>query len=250
MPLFARWRSLAVPFLLLAALVLRVNDLNWDSGHIFHPDERHILMVTEAVKLPFPIDLNLLLTPQSPLNPHSFAYGSLIFYQLRILQWLISTIAGLLGLGPASAVWLEPGMGGLRYIGRALSALYDTGTVYLTYRLGLALYSRRVGLMAAAFLAFSVLPIQYAHFYASDTPLTFFVTLTLLLSAFFVRWGERRHALGAAVAAGLALACKIAAAPVLAAVAVAHALRYALPSEEEITAGAPRRLSLPPAALN
>lgn len=249
MPLFARWRSLAVPFLLLAALALRINDLNWDSGHIFHPDERHILMVTEAVKLPWPIDLELLLSPESPLNPRSFAYGSLIFYQLRFLQWLISTAAGLLGFGPSSAVWLEPGMGGLRYIGRALSALYDTGTVYLTYRLGLALYGRRVGLLAAAFLAFSVLPIQYAHFYASDTPLTFYVTLTLLLSAFFVRWGERRHALGAAVAGGLALACKIAAAPVLAAVAAAHALRYALPSDEDVAAGAARRISLPPTAL-
>lgn len=250
MPLFARWRFLAVPFLLLVAFAFRAYSPNWDSGHIFHPDERHILMVTDAIRLPWPPDVGLLLTPQSPLDPHSFAYGSLIFYQLRVLQWLIATIAGWLGFGPQSTAFLEPGMGGLRYIGRGLSALYDTGTVYVTYRLGRTLYGQRVGLLAAVFLAFSVLSIQYSHFYASDTPMTFFVTLTLLLAAYFVRWGQRRHGVGAAVAAGLALACKIAAAPVLAAVAIAHAARYALPSEEEIAEGAPRRLNLPPSALN
>src|SRR5687767_13811804 len=76
------YQWLALPLLLLVALALRVTDLDWDSGHLFHPDERHILMVTEGVKLPFPIDVAQLLTPESPLNPHSFAYGSLIFYLL------------------------------------------------------------------------------------------------------------------------------------------------------------------------
>ncbi|HEY3107592.1 MAG TPA: DUF2298 domain-containing protein, partial [Chloroflexota bacterium] len=145
------------------------------------------------------------------------------------------------------ATWLEPGLSGLRYFGRAVSGLVDTGTVYLTYRLGTTLYSRRIGLLAAAFTALSVLHIQLSHFYASDTPMTFFVTLTLLTSAYLVKWGQKRHAIAAGISSGLALACKFSASPVLGAVAAAHVLRYALPSDEEAAAGAPRRLKLPPA---
>src|SRR5690349_23142411 len=107
-----RWRGLGLPILLLVALGLRLFGVDWDQGHLFHPDERYIIMTTEGIKLPFPVDLNLLLTPQSPLNPHGFAYGSFIFYQLRFLQWLIGTIAGVVGLGPSTSDWLDPGMNG------------------------------------------------------------------------------------------------------------------------------------------
>src|ERR671935_1349060 len=114
-------------------------------------------------------------------------------------------------------------------------------------RLGPALYGRRVGLLAATFVGLSVLHIQLSHFYASDTPMTFFVTLTLLMAAYVVKWGQRRHAIAAGISSGLALACKFSASPVLGAVAAAHVLRYALPSDEEAAAGAPRRLRVPAA---
>jgi YYY domain-containing protein len=239
--------ALVLPLLILVAAALRLSDLNWDSGHLFHPDERHILMVTDGLRVPWPLDLDLLLSRESPLNPKSFAYGSLIFYLLKFLQWVALGLAGVLGMAPQPETWLEPGLSGLRYFGRAVSALVDTGTVYLTYRLGTTLYSRRVGMLAAAFTAFSVLHIQLSHFYASDTPMTFFVTLTLLMAAYLVKWGRRRHALAAGVSAGLALACKFSASPVLGAVAAAHVLRYALPSDDEAAAGAPRRLTMPDA---
>ena len=138
MPLWAQrgldrliqWQWLAVPLLLLVAAALRLSDLDWDNGHLFHPDERHILMVTEGIKLSFPLDLDLLLSRESPLNPRSFAYGSLIFYLLRFVHWLVNALAGLLGLDGLS--WLGPDIRNLRFVGRALSALFDTGTVFLT----------------------------------------------------------------------------------------------------------------------
>src|SRR5581483_10571493 len=245
-----RWRAPGLPILLMAALGLRLFGIDWDQGHLFHPDERYIIMTTEGIKLPFPVDLGLLLTPQSPLNPHGFAYGSLIFYQLRLLQWVVGTIAGVVGLTGATTDWLDPGMNGLRLLGRALSALFDTGTVYLTFLLGKKLYGRKVGILAALFVAFAVIHIQYSHFYASDTPMTFWATLALVASAYFMESGSRRHALGAAAAMGLSLASKISAAPVLAAIAASHVLRYAVPTEEEIANGAPRRLRLSAGALN
>ncbi|HEY3083461.1 MAG TPA: DUF2298 domain-containing protein [Chloroflexota bacterium] len=243
-----QWQWLAVPLLLAVAAALRLSDLDWDNGHLFHPDERHILMVTEGIKLSFPLDRGLLLSPESPLNPRSFAYGSLIFYLLRFVHWLVNALAGLVGLDSPS--WLGADIRNLRFVGRALSALFDTGTVYLTYLLGRTLYGRRVGLLAAAFVAFSVLHIQLSHFYASDTPMTFFVTAALLLSAYFVKWGHERHAIGAAVAAGLALACKFSAAPILAAVAASHALRAILPADGASGGGGLARLRLDGGRLN
>src|SRR5437764_13948864 len=66
MPVWARGRLgrvsldlLVVPLLLLVAVALRLSDLNWDSGHMFHPDERYILMVTDGLRLPWPIDVDL-----------------------------------------------------------------------------------------------------------------------------------------------------------------------------------------------
>ena len=76
MPSWARGRAgrvgieaLALPALLIVAAALRLSDLNWDGGHLFHPDERHILMVTDGLRLPLPPDLAQLLSPESPLNP-------------------------------------------------------------------------------------------------------------------------------------------------------------------------------------
>ncbi|TAK24718.1 MAG: hypothetical protein EPO26_05765 [Chloroflexota bacterium] len=225
-------RAFAVPALLVVAALLRLSDIDWDSGHMFHPDERHILMVTEGLKLPFPIDVPALLTPESPLNPRSFAYGSFIFYSLRFVHWFVAAVADLTGLADAGGAF-APGTLTVRAVGRVLSALFDLGTVYVTFLLGRTLYGWRVGYLAAAFVAFATLHIQLSHFYASDTPMTFFVTLTLLMSARLVQTGSRRHTIAAVITAGLALTCKISAAPVLAAVAAGHGLRAILPDDSD-----------------
>ena len=56
---------------------------------------------------------------------------------------------------------------------RALTALFDVGTVLLTFLLGRRLYGVTVGLLAAALLAVTVMHVQLAHFFTSDPYLTF-----------------------------------------------------------------------------
>src|SRR5690606_29592521 len=48
-------------------------------------------------------------------------------------------------------------------------AFFDLFTVILVFLIGFKLYNRRVGLIAAAFYAFAVFPIQQAHFMTVDT---------------------------------------------------------------------------------
>ncbi len=64
-------------------------------------------------------------------------------------------------------------------MGRVLSALFDLATVLLLFFLARRLFDWRVGLLASFLLALAVLDIQGSHYFAVDTFLTFFVTLTL-----------------------------------------------------------------------
>jgi len=97
-------------------------------------------------------------------------------------------------------------------VGRALAALFDLGTVALTFVLGRRVYGGSVGLLAAAFVALMVLHVQQAHFYTADVLLTLFVLGALF---FAVRLAESGRALDACLAgawAGLALGTKFSAA--------------------------------------
>ncbi|MFQ6057964.1 MAG: ArnT family glycosyltransferase [Anaerolineae bacterium] len=194
--------QIALALLLLVGLGLRLYGLNWDEDHLFHPDERWILLVVDELALP--PHWASLLSPNSPLNPHFFAYGSLPLYLLKGVAHLLS-------------YWREDlsEFSQLHLVGRALSALFDTGTIFLVYRLGKKLYERRVGFLAAAFVAFTVLHIQLSHFYAVDTLLAFFIVLAVTLAEEVMRRGSLRWgaALGASI--GLALATKVSALPLL-----------------------------------
>src|SRR4051794_7796754 len=81
--------ALLLAILALAA-VLRLAGPNWDSGHFQHPDERFLVMVTEALGLPRG-PLAFFDTATSPLNPYNrgfdgFAYGTLPVFIVKGLS--------------------------------------------------------------------------------------------------------------------------------------------------------------------
>ncbi len=197
--------GLAVVLLLAAGL--RFSGLDWDGGQLFHPDERRIMLVVGELHWPRAGEWARVLEAGSPLNPRFFSYGSLPLYLLRLVQ-------GVLGVGVPQ----------LYLPARALSAGFDLLTVALTYALGRRLGGRRTGLLGAAFLALSVLPIQLAHF-ASVEPLLTLLTATAVYALFgVVRAGSLRAGVLAGVLAGLALATKTSALPLLVTVWAAWAL--------------------------
>ncbi|MCP4543200.1 MAG: phospholipid carrier-dependent glycosyltransferase [Chloroflexi bacterium] len=174
-----------VLLLIFVAVALRFYGLDWDGGIGAHPDERYIVGVAEGLHWP------------DRLNPFdvapNFAYGHLPLYLLALTGKLVRGID-------------------LFLVGRVLAALFDLGTVLLTYALGRQVYGENVGLLAAAFVAVTVLHMQQAHFYTADALLVFF-TLGTLFSA--VRMAEQGHSFDAwmtGVWAGLALGTKFSAA--------------------------------------
>lgn len=144
----------------------RLYGLNWDQGFHLHPDERAIVMFTTPLE--FPKTINEFFSPQSTWNPHFFAYGSFPLYFLKIAGNIASII------DPTYAIYDR-----MNLLGRFLSAIFDIGTLIVLFFLSKKLFSKNIGLLASFFYTISILPIQLSHFYAVDTPLTFFILLTL-----------------------------------------------------------------------
>lgn len=192
---------------LLVAAALRFAGLDWDGGHLVHPDERRMLMVVEKLHWPQPAGWQELLSPASPLNPRFFAYGSFPLYLLRLLGALV-------GSDPAR----------LYLPGRVLSATFGLLTVAALYAIGRELGGRRVGLLASALLACAVLAIQLAHYLTVDSLLTLLATLAVWCWLRVAHSGSLRPGLLAGALTGLALATKTSALPLLCAGWAAWAL--------------------------
>lgn len=186
---------------LIAAAALRFYGLDWDRGYLFHPDERQILLTVSNLHFPrFPLEI---FSADSPLNPKFFAYGSFPIY----LLWVLSRYAP---AAPAYFVpWLDKNLINVLFFARELSAIFDLGTIVILYLLARRLYDRTVGLISAACVAFTVLHIQLAHYYAVDTLLTLLCAATLYFAARYAQIGRTREALWLSIAFGLALATKV-----------------------------------------
>ena len=97
---------------------------------------------------------------------------------------------------PASGRRSTGGPGGSFYLwGRRSRPLFGVATVLLVYQIGMR-WGARHALLAAGLMAVLPLHVRYSHYVLTDTPLTFFVTLTLLLS---LRAHERGTARGVRV---------------------------------------------------
>ncbi|MGE5172129.1 MAG: DUF2298 domain-containing protein [Rudaea sp.] len=239
-------RALAAFFLILvAALFLRVDGLRWDDGTYPHPDERFMTMVASAIhagKLapsgaseaeraarraacvarngaPEGVG-DWLDTACSDFNPANVGYPA---YPYGVLPLAAVRLAA----EGAEAVTRWAGFtqyGGIHLVGRLFSALCDVLTALVTFALGRLLWDRATGILAMAFYAFAVLPLQAAHFWTVDAAVVLFTAASLLFLARLARFGQRADAAAAGIAIGLALASKVSVAPLVLLVPVAAML--------------------------
>ncbi|NKQ37523.1 MAG: phospholipid carrier-dependent glycosyltransferase [Chloroflexi bacterium] len=198
--------AILVVIILIVAAALRLTGIDWDGYQHYHPDERYITWVATTIERPS--SLKTALNPhQSPFNPYywppdaasegievlqdtprKFAYGHLPLYLGVLGTRLLERLGPLAKLLPQEWLLTRDLLNAgelvefrhLTAVSRALTALFDTGTVLLVFFLGKRLFGTAVGLLAAAFLAVNVMHIQLSHFFISDPYLTFFVTAALL----------------------------------------------------------------------
>ncbi len=168
-------------------------------GSSFHPDERHMIMVTESLS-------------NNGMNPKSFAYGSFSFYALwffaRVFGFVWSVVGGAEGLLSA---WPDPiGYDGMFLVGRVFCVALGVLAIPLLYALCLLLYRKsHVGLIAAALLSFNVFHIQLSRFFTSDVTLTTISLAALIALVFVYRTNSLYWHVGFGILLGIATATKI-----------------------------------------
>ena len=200
----------ALALILLLAIGLRLYGINWDQGGLFHPDERAFLAQVNDLEFPEGDEWSLIFDVEaSTLNPGSFNWGSLPHYALKSVQYAVAPFK-----------WMN--LFELRYAGRALSAFSDTATVLLVFMIGRAVFSSRVGLLAALFSAIAVQQVQLSHFFAVETFMTTFIVATIYYSIRVAQNGRRRDSVLAGVMFGLAMATKFSVLPLAFALVFAH----------------------------
>src|SRR5439155_26062827 len=111
----------------------------------------------------------------------------------------LGSLAGPLAFG-------APGASNL--LARLDSALIGTGSVWLIFGIGRALFTREVGLLGALFLTVSFLHVRDSHYGVNDVPATGLLLLSLYFSAQILRNPRHRWYLLAGLARGLATSTK------------------------------------------
>jgi len=159
----------------------------WGESQWLHPDERFGLFVGGDISpmKDAPVDPNnpdgakkrvwsnlvdYFNTGKSNLNPANKGYTFVVYGTLPIfLTRYIAEVAFNHRVG-----WNE-----IASVGRPLSALSDMLVILLVYLAASRLFNKRVGLLAAVFYSWAVLPIQLSHYYKEDTFSNFFAFLAI-----------------------------------------------------------------------
>ena len=187
-----RTSRFALSAVLIAAAVLRFWALRAGIPYAVQVDEPEI--VERAVTM----------MRSGSLHPHFFDYPSLYIY----VQLVVACARFVTGAISGQWASLGEAPGGAFYLwGRAVTAMLGVITVLLVYQIG-ARWGARHALLAAGLMAVVPVHVRYSHYVLTDTPLTLFVTLTLLLSLSAHERGTVRGFAWAGAAAGLAAATK------------------------------------------
>ncbi|MCH8901064.1 MAG: glycosyltransferase family 39 protein, partial [Chloroflexi bacterium] len=189
------WTVAAIVVILFIALLLRLWGVNWDGGLHLHPDERFLSFVTQDIEVPGSVGAYFD-SENSKLNPYnrggSFVYGTFPLFLTKIAGEAADKVESTPVIGDGMDLLFDnrgersrdltlAGYDG-NLVGRTLSALFDTGTVFLVFLIGGLLFNRRVALLAAFLVAISAFHIQLSHFFTVDTFATFFTLLPIYFS--------------------------------------------------------------------
>jgi YYY domain-containing protein len=165
-------------------------------------------------------------TELSSLNPNNAGFGFFVYGTFPI--FLVRYIAELR---------LETAYDQVHIVGRLASASFDVVSVFLVYLIGSSLYRRRVGLLAAAFAAVSVLTIQQAHFFVVDPFANTFILLGIYFAIGAFKDGRWWNYLLFGIALGLATASKANAASLALVLVIAVVIRIWNKGDEALKEG-------------
>ena len=203
-----RWAWVGLAAVLVGGLALRLWGVAQGLPYAYNSDEADHF-VPRAVRM-FGGGLN----PHYFANPPGFTY--LLHYLFAVAYGGESGVRRMFASDPQDVYTLA----------RVAAAVLGVAALWLLYATGARLFSRSVGLLAAAIEAVAFLPVFYAHLALNDVPTLAPLTLSLLGTAGVLRKGRTRDYILAGVGLGLACASKYTAGIVIVPFAAATAARY------------------------
>ncbi|HKE01341.1 MAG TPA: glycosyltransferase family 39 protein, partial [Planctomycetota bacterium] len=155
-------------------------------------------------------------------EPELFAYPALPWYALDGVLHVAHVAARAVGAGvPESFAEFARDPSIVIPIQRWIACAFGIATIPLVYAVGCAAASTAAGLVGAAFVAFTFMPVRDSHFGVVDAPLAFVATLVLLVALRAGASGRIRDFAVAGALAGIATAMKYLPAVLFASIAVA-----------------------------
>jgi 4-amino-4-deoxy-L-arabinose transferase-like glycosyltransferase len=194
---------------ILLGIGMRFYGLKWGLPYHFHSDEHLVASFTE--KLRTAESITQLLHPDRLF----FLYSPFLMYLLIALVTVASFFHSFshTDAGSLTLYFL---------LGRCLVVCFSSLTLIMVYQLGKRLFTKSIGMLAAVFLAFTVLHIRDSHFYLPDVPMTFFVVLTVFFAAGIMEGKGIKSYILTGVFAGVGIATKQTALMVFPVILAAH----------------------------
>jgi 4-amino-4-deoxy-L-arabinose transferase-like glycosyltransferase len=186
-------RRIALLLILVAAATARLWHLTAGVPHAVGIDEPQV------------IDRAIRILQTGDWNTHIYDSPSLVIYVHAVVA-IFRFLSGAL-----NGEWnsLETfNITAIYTTGRFVAAMIGVGTVWAVYRLGTAMASTRVGLLAAAQLAVLPMHVRESRFILTDVPMTLLTTLAMLLAVRAMRLGTVRAYAWAGAMCGFAAAAK------------------------------------------
>ncbi len=178
-------KKLHIPLLILITTLggyLRFKGLLFDYPYFFHPDEKTVVSCVYWWLQGHPLAFT--------------AYGALCYKIPGIMLWGVSCLLYI----NITEVYIF-----CRLLAMFISAL----TIPLVYILGKQLASQNAGLIAAFFMATSVIAIQQGHFYVPENLLSFFVVVFFIIAHSQFIQGSRFYAFVIGIMVAIAASVKI-----------------------------------------
>jgi YYY domain-containing protein len=198
---WAKFTLLVLAFALFSRLVRP----DWYADRQFHPDERWLFGTVAELHWPE-------LPGKATGDGAGLQYGSLPLYAAAAVKGTARLFSENFPVSSA-----------IKPIGRTLTGLIDALSVLFLFMLGSRLFSRRVGAIAAAFLAFTPLHIQLAHFFTVDPWAACFAIATLYGCVKVRETRSPNWSVLTGLAYAAALASKSASLPLALPILIAHA---------------------------
>jgi len=202
--------SVIVIALLFFALIVRYYHTKIGLPYLYYWDE------------PQTASTALHMMKSGDLNPHFFAYGTMMIYANLFVD--ILHYFSLMGHPPTAESYLthideilinvDTGWKwtishpSFYHWNRVLSVLLGVATVFVTFLVGRLLFNRWVGLIAAAFLAVLPFHVIRSTWVATDSPVALFVLLVVLFSLLFIKSQKLSYFILSLVFVGVAIATK------------------------------------------